>query len=226
MIKVEFMDKSKKNLLEKKSNSANAKLSRSGFRKKKISYLKRLKKAKWNKPASIDADNKEKDSNIESQAANAKENWQQQYNDLYKKYTYLLAEYANYQKQTNKQIEILKKYDGQFFIEKLLNSVMDDFDKAMELELSDHSFQDFKKGIQMIYEKFKKSLNEVGIQELESYGQVFDPKVHSAIGTIESDKVPPDHIVNVLKKAYLFHDKLLRPALVMVAESSKQAKNE
>lgn len=191
-------------------------------RKQKISSLKKLKNFKIGQ--------KSKKPNVEISSATKEVNLlsdlQNKYESLRKKHEYLLAEYANYQKQTNKQIDNLKKYDGQFFIENLLNSVMDNFDKAMECELTDSSFQDFKTGIQMIYDRFKKVLKNAGVMEVESFGKPFDPAVHSAIGSASSDKVPPEHVLNVLKKAYMLHDKLIRSALVIVAEDPKQANKE
>ena len=146
------------------------------------------------------------------------QNWEQAYHQLKDKHQYVLAEYANYIKQNTKQINELKKYDGQIFIKKLLASVMDDFDKAMECDITEKNLQTFKEGIQMIYKHLKQTLNAAGVRELECQNKPFDPALHTAIGATPSDTVPPDHIINVLKKAYYLHDKLIRPAMVIVAE--------
>ncbi len=143
------------------------------------------------------------------------------FQDLQTKYQYLLAEYANYKKQTMKQISDLKKYSGQFFIENLLNSVIDDFDKALQYDLTTKNMSDFKLGIQMIYDRFKKVLLEAGVKEKPALGQPFDPVFFSAVGSAPSQDIAPDHILNVLKKAYLLHDKLIRPGVVIVATSAK-----
>ena len=70
----------------------------------------------------------------------------------------------------------------------------------------------------MIYEKFKNLLKEIGIKELICEGQAFDPAVHYALDSTSSEDVPPEHIIKVLKKAYFFHDKLIRPAEVIVSK--------
>ncbi len=219
-------DTSQKNSVKKNQHTRKSSLKKAAktimSRGQKIAALKKLKNFKISRKS-------EKSTGADpsiSQEANLLADLKNQHDSLRKKYEYLSAEYANYQKQTNKQIDHLKKYDGQFFIENLLNSVIDDFDTAMEWNLTDKSLQDFKIGIQMIYDRFKKVLKNAGVIELESSGKPFDPAVHSAIGSASSDKVPPEHVLSVLKKAYMFHDKLIRPALVIVAEDPKQKKNE
>ena len=58
-----------------------------------------------------------------------------------------MAEYANYKKYNIKQLENLKKYEGQFLIQKLINSVVDDFDRAIEQNVIESNIEEFRKGI-------------------------------------------------------------------------------
>ena len=142
---------------------------------------------------------------------------QEEYTRLQRQYRFLQAEYANYKKQMQKQTEELKKYDGQFILQDFLNRVYDDFDRALKQEVSENSVKDFKKGMEMIYRSFQKILKEAGVRELNVQGALFDPINHIALGSVPSRKVPADHIAEVLKKAYLLHDKLIRPAEVIVS---------
>lgn len=146
------------------------------------------------------------------------ENWKEEYEKLNKKYHFLMAEYANYKKHNMKQMADLRKYEGQSFIQKLINSVIDDFDRAVEQNLTESNIEEFRKGILMIYEKFQNLLQEIGVKELACEGQVFDPNVHYALDSAPSEDVPPEHIIKVLKKAYSFHDKLIRPAEVIISQ--------
>ncbi len=149
------------------------------------------------------------------------------FDDLHKKYQFLQAEYANYKKQTSRQMENLKKYDGQFIIQQIVHKVLDNFDTAMKMELTEETITEFRKGIEMIHHSFKYVLKDYGVKELESEGQAFDPTVHFAIGTTStSEKVPSDHVSSVIKKAYLFHDKLIRPAEVIVAKNKEKTEPE
>ena len=144
--------------------------------------------------------------------------------NLNKKYEYLLAEYANYRKQTAKELLDLKKYDGRVLIEKLLNNVVDDFDQAMTYDLTDKNMPAFKEGIKMIYNRLKSTLEAHGVVTEESRGKAFDPALHSAIGVAPGGAIPPEHIVTVLKKVYWLHDKLIRQAVVIVAEAAETSK--
>ncbi len=148
--------------------------------------------------------------------------WEVKYQELEKQHRFLQAEYANYKKQTQKKIEDLKKYDGQFVIQEFLNRVQDDFDRALNVDLNQKSLEDFKKGVQMIYNNFQKILKEAGVQPLDVEGKAFDPAAHIAIGTVPHDQIPVDHIARVIKKAYVLHGKLIRPAEVLVSQKPEE----
>ena len=152
---------------------------------------------------------------------NLHQKMKEQYEALNKKYQFLIAEYANYKKNNMKKLESIRKYEGQHLIHKLLTSVIDDFDRAIEQDLNEQNMLDFKKGILMIYNQFKHLLKEAGVKELDCKGEPFDPAVHCALDSVANEDVPPEHIVHVIKKAYFFHDKLLRPAEVIVSQKSK-----
>ena len=70
----------------------------------------------------------------------------------------------------------------------------------------------------MIYENLKNLLKEIGVKEILCKGQPFDPAVHCALDSVPSTEIPPEHILHVIKKAYFFHDKLIRPAEVIVSK--------
>lgn len=146
------------------------------------------------------------------------ENWKEEYEKLNKKYHFLMAEYANYKKHSMKQLTDLRKYEGQSLIQKLIDSVIDDFDRAVTQNLTENNIEEFRKGILMIYEKFQNLLKEIGVKELACEGQAFDPALHYALDSAPSKDIPPEHIIKVLKKAYSLHDKLLRPAEVIVSK--------
>jgi molecular chaperone GrpE len=69
-------------------------------------------------------------------------------------------------------------------------------------------------------------LGKFGIQEVDAIGQAFDPTLHEAIGSEETSEFEPGHVARVLKKAFKMHDRLIRPAQVIVAkEPTKDASN-
>ena len=148
------------------------------------------------------------------------------YTELKKHYEFLMADFANYKRQTIKQQVLSKKYEGQFFITNLLNKVMDDFDRAMNAELTEQTTETFKQGISLIYKNLKYLLKEFHIKKVPCLGKPFNPSVHSAINSVATDDIAPEHIVDVLKEAYFLHDKLLRPAEVIVSrQNTSEIKN-
>ncbi len=66
--------------------------------------------------------------------------------------------------------------------------------------------------------ELKTLLQKHGIQEVPTEGQAFDPAVHEALSSEPTDKLPPGHITKVFQKAYKLHDKLVRPAQVVVSQ--------
>ena len=144
------------------------------------------------------------------------------YKNLEKQYHFLQAEYANYKKQTLKKMEDIKKYDGENIIQSFIHNVKDNFERALEVDITTESINDFKKGIQMIYVNLQKVLSDAGVKELDCQGEQFDPIKHSAIGLESSDTIPSEHITRVLKKAYVFHDKVIRPAEVIISDGKEE----
>ena len=205
--------------------------------KKKRKKRPLRKKVKVKKPLSTDnispvqPDTQKADSKKTQPPEKKADKFEPLYTEMKKRYEFLLAEYSNYKKQSLKQQALLQKYEGKHFITNLLNQVMDDFDRAMNTESTEQTNESFKQGITLIYEKLNRLLKEFNIQEIPCKGKPFDPVVHSAISSVATKEIEPEHIVNVLKKAYLFHDKLLRPAEVIVSRkdtenSNKESSNE
>ena len=179
------------------------------------------KKMKKNISPSPPPSEVKKDTLPSTEPEKSTEIWKEEHEKLNKKYQFLMAEYANYKKHSIKQLADLRKYEGQSLIQKLIDSVVDDFDRAVEQTLIETNIEEFRKGILMIYEKFQNLLKEIGVKELTCEGQAFDPSLHYALDSTPSEDVPPEHIIKVLKKAYLFHDKLIRPAEVIVSKRSE-----
>lgn len=133
-----------------------------------------------------------------------------------KDHLYLLAEFDNYRKNALKERSDLLKYGSERFVRDLLN-VLDNFERALETELTPERIPVFRDGINMISEELKALLTKHGVQALGGEGQPFDPSVQEALSSEPTDKVPPGNVSRVFKKAYKLHDRLLRPAQVVVA---------
>jgi molecular chaperone GrpE len=118
-----------------------------------------------------------------------------------------------------KEREQLKKYAHEGIVKEILD-VIDNFERAMAqfqtIENLDSNVKNILIGIDMIYKDLKNILKKHGVEELELKGQIFDPTLAEAIDTIQDDKLGPDEIVDVITKGYILHDKVIRPARVVV----------
>lgn len=128
------------------------------------------------------------------------------------------AEIRNMSNRHKKEQEQLLKYDGQKLAKAVLPAV-DNMERALEVEVSDAAGQQLKKGVEMVHQALNSALKDNEITEIEALGQKFDPKLHQAVQTVpkEPDQ-DSDTVVQVLQRGYLLKDRVLRPAMVIVAQ--------
>ncbi len=139
------------------------------------------------------------------------------------KYLRLLAESDNYRKRITKEKEEYKKVANEKLIRDML-PVLDNLQRALEAaEQSGGVPQEFIDGIHMVERDFIRVLTEAGVQAADAEpGVEFDPTIHQALHRVETDEQPPGTVVRFLQKGYLYNNKLLRPALVLVAAEPEQ----
>ena len=132
------------------------------------------------------------------------------------KFLRLFAEFENYKKRTSKERMELFKTAGQEVIVSLL-PVMDDFDRGLK-ELAKSEDKEMFKGVELISNKFRETLKNKGLQEMEvKQGDVFDAEKHDAITQIPApDKKLKGKIIDVIEKGYTLGDKIIRHPKVVV----------
>jgi molecular chaperone GrpE len=130
-------------------------------------------------------------------------------------YLRALADFENYRKRVDRDRAAVARSGKRDIIMSLL-SVLDDFDRA--LEHVGEAPPSVAEGLQSVQRKFLKFLESQGITPLQSVGAPFDPLLHEAIGTVESDKVESGAVAQELQRGYRWGDDVLRPARVRVAE--------
>ncbi|MBX3020442.1 MAG: nucleotide exchange factor GrpE [Bdellovibrionales bacterium] len=133
-------------------------------------------------------------------------------------YLYLLAEFDNYRKQAIKERSELTKFGSERFIRDFLG-VFDNFERALESDVTAESLHSFRDGVQMIASEIRTLLQRYGVEEIKSEGETFDPSKHEALSSEPRDDMPAGHVARVFKKAYKMHDKLIRPAQVTVSSA-------
>ena len=129
-------------------------------------------------------------------------------------YTRLAAEYDNYRKRTTKEKETIYQ-DAKLDTIKAFLAVYDNLERAMATEGGEDS--PHKKGLEMIFNQYKKILEDLGVTEIEAKGQTFDPNRHNAVMHIEDEQYGENEVVQVFQTGFMLGDKVLRYAFVQVA---------
>ncbi len=129
----------------------------------------------------------------------------------------LMADFDNYKKKTLKERSDLIKYGGENMIKNLL-PVIDDFERALAA-MPEGEAEAVKEGVVLIYGKFMKFLQQSGVKEISTAGEVFNTDFHEAVTIMPSqDENQKGKIVDCVQKGYTFHDKVIRYAKVVVAQ--------
>ncbi|MBO0428040.1 nucleotide exchange factor GrpE [Vagococcus fluvialis] len=148
----------------------------------------------------------------------AEDTLEQELSEMEDKFLRAQAEIVNMRNRHNKEREDAAKYRAQNLAKDLLTS-LDNLDRALEIETNDEHGEAMKKGIEMVREGMIHALKESGVEEIDSLGQIFDPNKHQAVQTLPlQEGQQPDEIIQVLQKGYILHDRVLRPAMVIVAQ--------
>jgi len=138
------------------------------------------------------------------------------------KLRYMMADFDNYRKQTEKQLSSKVEASKAEILLKFLN-IRDDYLRALEMVSQSKSEAVIIEGLQGILKNFDNLLNSEGVLEIESVGTPFDPNIHDAINFTYSDDVPENTVTNEIRKGYMLNNKVLRPTLVEI--SKKIVKN-
>lgn len=138
--------------------------------------------------------------------------------ELEDKYLRSEAEIQNAQSRYAKERAQLIKYESQSLAKDVIPA-MDNLERALQVEVDDDASRQLKKGVQMTLEALTKAMSDHGITEIEADGAKFDPTIHQAVQTVAAENDDQkDHVVQVLQKGYLYKDRTLRPAMVIVAQ--------
>jgi molecular chaperone GrpE len=130
----------------------------------------------------------------------------------------LQAEFDNYRKRSMKENADFRDYAVADTARSLL-PVIDNF--GLAIRNAESHPQDFRKGVELIHKQLQDVLQKMNVQRVPAEGQPFDPRVHEAIEMVESNDVPDNHVLQELQPGYKIKDRLLRPAMVRVAKSTK-----
>jgi molecular chaperone GrpE len=130
----------------------------------------------------------------------------------------LQAEFENTRRREAKERADLRDYAVQNAVEPFLG-VMDNFQLALK---SGGSAAQLRAGVELILKQMEEALKGLNVQPVESVGTQFDPRIHEALGSIETTESPDHQVLEEIRRGYKIRDKLVRPALVKIASNAAQ----
>jgi molecular chaperone GrpE len=167
-----------------------------------------------------ESDSKESAANPETSPLEKANPWQAEAEKFKNDFLYLRAEFENYKRNAIKERSDLLKYGGERLARDLVG-VLDNFERALAVEIKPEALDTYTKGVQMTAQELKTVLEKHGIKEVPSEKTPFDPAIHEALGSEPSTAVQDGHVLRVFEKPYRFHEKLLRVGRVIIARSQE-----
>lgn len=132
------------------------------------------------------------------------------------------AELENYKKRAARdQVELLR-YANEKLLKELL-PVVDNLDRAMTHMKATPEMSNWIEGVELTHRQCMDVLKKFGVTPIVSIGEPFDPSRHQAVAYLETHEPPENHVAEELQKGYLFHERVLRPAMVAVARKPAPA---
>jgi len=161
---------------------------------------------------------KEMEEKLESMEQEAKEN--------YDRLLRTSAEFENYQKRAAREMNDFRKFANESFVKAML-PVVDNLDRAVESSNNDkHADTSVLEGVKMTVKEILKVFEQYNVKPFESLGKTFDPSLHQAVMQEETEEHPENSVVQELQKGYMMHDRLLRPAMVVVSKTKTKSENQ
>lgn len=178
----------------------------------KVEELKEPSQDNQESEANINEEAKEKSKEQENKEDIEKlkaelEDWKQSY--LRKQ-----ADFQNFSKRKEKELDELRKFSSEKIITKFLGS-LDNLERAIEASYETKDFEALVKGVEMITRALKDIMASEGVEEIKAEGQ-YDPQYHHAVSVENDENFEEDEIVKVLQKGYIMKGKVIRPTMVTV----------
>lgn len=131
------------------------------------------------------------------------------------------ADLENVRRRAERDVSSAHKYGMEKLISELL-LVVDGLERGLELtgNVTEGGAKTVRDGMEMTHTMLLKTLEKFGVKQLNPLGEAFNPEWHQAVSMIEDAKAKPNTVLQVLQRGYLLHDRLLRPAIVVVAKGA------
>ena len=150
--------------------------------------------------------------------------------ETYDRLLRMTADFENYKKRSQRERDEQKKFANESLIKDLL-PVVDNLERALIAAEEQQSNAasgngNMVEGVEMTLKEILKILKSYNVTTVEAQGKPFDPTYHEAVMQEESDQYPENTVINELQKGYMLHDRLIRPAMVVVSKGRQNNTNE
>ena len=133
------------------------------------------------------------------------------------KYLRLAAEFDNFKRRAQRDQQDGIRFANERLIKDLL-PVIDNLERAIQCGRDQHEGGGLLEGVELTYKQFLEMLGKLGVRQISSLGELFDPSMHQAVAHVESDTAKPNTVVEEFQKGFFLHERILRPAMVTVAK--------
>jgi len=177
------------------------------------------------KPAaeSARAEEKKEPTSLEKLQAQLEEKTRES-SEFFDKWLRLRAEMENFKKRMQKEKADHLKFGNEDLLKALL-PILDNLNRSIDHGKNGRENSPFLAGVEMIHKEFLDTLERFGVKPIRAEGEVFDPEKHEAISQEESD-LEANRVVAAVQNGYFYHDRLLRPAKVIVSKGRPQTEKE
>jgi molecular chaperone GrpE len=128
------------------------------------------------------------------------------------------AEFDNARKRAEREKAEFRDYATGSVVEQFL-PVVDNFDLALK---SGGNAEQLRHGVELIVKQMEEVLAKMQVTAIPTVGEAFDPRLHEALGSVERDDIPDQHVAEEIRRGYKIRERMLRPAMVRVAHNPKQ----
>ncbi|MBU8849668.1 MAG: nucleotide exchange factor GrpE [Desulfobacterales bacterium] len=137
----------------------------------------------------------------------------------------LSAEFENYKKRKQREADEFKKFANETIFRQLL-TVVDNLERAISSTQKNSDEGGLLEGVKLTHKEIIKLFETFNVKPVEAENQPFDPNFHQAVTQEETDSFPENTVSKVLQKGYLLHDRLIRPAMVVVSKKVEKKEKE
>lgn len=137
----------------------------------------------------------------------------QELEEMTDRYKRLMAEFDNFKKRSSKERETLYNSLISDIITSIL-PVVDNLEKAVSVKTEDESY---KQGVEMVHKQLIDTLSNLGVQQIPTIGETFNPEYHEAVSSVQDDTLGEKEIKEEFRKGYKIGDKVIRHSMVVVA---------